>query len=325
MKRKKKGTKPKVAAASAAAERAWRRSVVVPLIREAREVVRARKRPGGLADEAAHTHRLKERVRTAREAAEEEERPALARSVSHLATAILKEAPSRQTRMFNPSAPTAKRGARVWDRWHKWTAEVVKCWTQHDEDGPFEVCTLRRVGNPPPGEWSGADIKVGDTYTVETRQIAIVPQKALTHAPAAYRKKNPKAESRSSKAVRLVADALRAGVILHLRGARGSATVGPYHTAVPVQAGDYAGPATFALLTYSRIHGNRDETFSSALNAADHAVERFGVGNVIPALKLAAKKHGTTYQNLDTPIRWRTRNPAAEPVAQGLIVNRRRR
>jgi hypothetical protein len=317
MKRKKKGTKPKVAAASAAAERAWRRSVVVPLIREAREVVRARKRPGGLADEAAHTHRLKERVRTAREAAEEEERPALARSVSHLAAAILKEAPSRQTRMFNPSAPTAKRGARVWDRWHKWTAEVVKCWPQHDEDGPFEVCTLRRVGNPPPGEWSGAGIKVGETYVAETRNIAIVPARVL---------KNPKVEDRASKAVRLVAAALKAGVVLHLSGARGTATVGPYHTAVPVRADDYAGPAAYALLMYSRTHGNRDETFSTAAAAADHAVARFGVTNVITALKRAAKKHGAVYQNLDTPMRWATRNPAAEPVVQGLlIVNRRQR
>jgi len=131
----------------------------------------------------------------------------------------------------------------------------------------------------------------------------------------------PKKENRATKAVRRVAEAFKAGVILHWRGRTADGRRDDQGTAGYYRSGGKAshstGTAAFAILgTPGR--GGRDATFDTAFGAADHLVEWIGVGNAIDALKAAARKHGAEYVNLDTPIRWnavkanpRKRNPSA--------------
>lgn len=149
-----------------------RRELLSPVFREAREVVRARKRPGGLAAEAMHQARLQEAIRQAERSNDYESWHMPARRI---AASILKEAKTRQARLFNPA-----KGALVWDSFHKWTAQVVRCWQQKDEFGTWEACTLRRVGNPPPGTFTPG-IEVGDTYDIESNRVKVVPARALGH------------------------------------------------------------------------------------------------------------------------------------------------
>lgn len=163
--------------------KAERAASLLPIIREARAVVRARKRPGGLAEEARHMARLREEIHRAEHAGTHEDWNVPARRLS---AAILKEAPTRQARLFNPG-----KGALVWDSFHKWTARVVECWTARDADGEWEVCTLERVGNPPAGSYS-AGINVGDRYTCEARRVKIAPQRALGAGGKPPSKTNPR-------------------------------------------------------------------------------------------------------------------------------------
>jgi hypothetical protein len=121
------------------------------------------------------------------------------------------------------------------------------------------------------------------------------------------KRRNPKTENRTTKAVRRVAEAFKAGVILHWRGRTADGRRDDQGTAGYYRSGGKAshstGTAAFAILgTPGR--GGRDATFDTAFGAADHLVEWIGVGNAIDALKAAAKKAGTEYVNLDTPIRW---------------------
>lgn len=270
-----------------------------PVITEAREVVRASRRPGGIAAEAAHYARLQTAVRDA-------ERDGL--PGRRLSTAILKEAKARQARLFNP-----KRGAKVWDPVHHWTAEVVRCWGTQEGSTPVELCELRKIGHAAKGYFTPG-IEIGDVYIMETRRLKLRP--ATQKNPA-----KPKKDSQATKAVRLVEQALKAGVILHFSTNNGEGTAGAYHPAAPTASTHAPGPAKFAVFRYSRTRGNTDATFPSAFSAADHLVEWIGVGNAIAALKRAARKAGTAYANLDTQIGWK-RNPSAVPIAQGLIWRR---
>lgn len=125
----------------------------------------------------------------------------------------------------------------------------------------------------------------------------------------AGRKANPrgnpmgksKKESRASKAVKRVQEALEAGVVLHFSTARGDGTAGPHHTAVPSHDKyaiyrDYADH--YARGGMSGRH--RVDFYATAFSAADHLVAFIGVGNAIAALKRAGG-----YSNLDTPFRRR--------------------
>ena len=120
-------------------------------------------------------------------------------------------------------------------------------------------------------------------------------------------RRNPKTESRATKAVRRVTEAFKAGVLLHWRGPTPDnrredvGTAGYYRSGG--RASHSTGTAEYAIFgTPGR--GGRDATFATAFGAADHLVEWIGVGNAIDALKAAARKAGTEYANLDTPIRW---------------------
>lgn len=274
---------------------------LLPVIAEARKVVKASRSPGGIAAEAAHYARLQTAVRDA----EREGLPG-----RRLSVAILKEAKARQARLFNPQSPT--RGAKVWDPVHHWTAEVVRCWTEQDGREKVEVCELRKAGHPAKGYFTPG-IEIGDVYVMDARRLKLRP---ATKNPA-----KPKKDSQATKAVRLVEHALKSGVVLHFSTNNGEGTAGAYHPAAPTASTHAPGHAQFAVFRYSRTRGNTDATFPSAFSAADHLVEWIGVGNAIAALKRAARKAGTTYANLDTPIRWK-KNPVAEPIAQGLIWRR---
>lgn len=117
-------------------------------------------------------------------------------------------------------------------------------------------------------------------------------------------RKNPTARrvkplTQAQKAVKLVEAALKAGVILHFSSNYYDGTAGIHHRAV--------GEPDYAIFRYSRIRGNRDDYYPTAFGTADHLVEFIGAGNVITALKAAARKAGTSYVNLDTPISWSRR------------------
>jgi len=177
--------------------------------------------------------------------------------------------------------------------------------TDIDPDGTVWVDDLdeQNAGHVSAAQWRAA----------KTRRIWTPPR---VKAPG--RKRNPKAESRATKAVRRVTEAFKAGVLLHWRGRTADGRRDDQGTAGYYRSGGKAshstGIAAFAILgTPGR--GGRDATFDTAFGAADHLVEWIGVGNAIDALKAAARKHGAEYANLDTPIRWtakanpRRRNP----------------
>jgi len=143
----------------------------------------------------------------------------------------------------------------------------------------------------------------------------------------------PKKENRATKAVRRVAEAFKAGVILHWRGRTADGRRDDQGTAGYYRSGGKAshstGTAAFAIFgTPGR--GGRDATFDTAFGAADHLVEWIGVGNAIDALRVAARKHGAEYANLDTPIRWtakvnpRRRNPERAAALAALDAARDR-
>lgn len=112
--------------------------------------------------------------------------------------------------------------------------------------------------------------------------------------------------SREQKATALLASVIAQGVVVHLVGSRNKGTVGPYHKAV--------GAPGYALIV-DGTRGGFDKgglwEYPHAAGAAEHAVIKFGVGNVITALKAAAKKHGGAYVNLETPIVVRSRSNGA--------------
>jgi len=105
--------------------------------------------------------------------------------------------------------------------------------------------------------------------------------------------------SRSAQAQAHVAAALNAGVMLSVPHSYGFATVGPYQSAV-------RGRANFAILDWRRGGRNDEDVYNTADEAAWAAVDKFGTGNVIAALKVSAVQSGKTYQNLTTPIKWRS-------------------
>jgi hypothetical protein len=150
---------------------------------------------------------------------------------------------------------------------------------------------------------------------------AAILAEARASAGARSNPRAPKKEDRATKAVRRVTEAFKAGVILHWRGRTADGRRDDQGTAGYYRSGGRAshstGTAEYAILgTPGR--GGRDATFDTAFGAADHLVEWIGVTNAIDALKAAARKHGTEYVNLDTPIRWapksnpRKRNPRAK-------------
>ena len=117
--------------------------------------------------------------------------------------------------------------------------------------------------------------------------------------------------TRAEKAVIRLAEVISGpkggrAVVVHLFGAHRKGTVGPYHKAV--------GEPNFAMFTDAvRVSAPRDSLtgfarglgcreYPTAATAADHAVAVYGVSNVITAIKAAARKHGSRYVNLDTPV-----------------------
>lgn len=122
--------------------------------------------------------------------------------------------------------------------------------------------------------------------------------------------------SREEKAIERVAEAIRAGVIVHFTGSAGSGTVGPYHAAVDPRPG-YGTARRFAVHLYhwrqpDYTYRNESREFETAEQAAGFVLARLGVGYVIAALKATAndqrsRYHGAdrvVYTNLDTPIPW---------------------
>ncbi len=184
--------------------------------------------------------------------------------------------------------------------------KVVPYYARSGESG-FPYQSFRKSGNfdkfdfdrVPRGIVYHATSTTGRSLWYDQTGILPAPPWKRVYKRVSRKKANParkpKNESRASKAVKRVKEALEAGVILHFESSRYSGTAGHYH--------DPQRP--FAILRYSRTHGNRDDYFTSAFSAADHLVEFIGVGNVIDALKTAARKYGTTYYNLDTAIRWK--------------------
>ena len=56
------------------------------------------------------------------------------------------------------------REARLaYDRHRQWTVRVVRVDQETDDDGPYEVAVVVRVGNPPPGVFS-PNIAHGEQY-----------------------------------------------------------------------------------------------------------------------------------------------------------------
>jgi len=111
--------------------------------------------------------------------------------------------------------------------------------------------------------------------------------------------------SRENQVRALVADALEHGVVLHVSGAWGQGTVGPYQTAVPTRE-------RYALFSVARGRQRYDRTYTSASDAADGALATWGTSNLINALKAAAKRRGIAYRNLKTPIPWSRASSWAE-------------
>lgn len=70
------------------------------------------------------------------------------------------------------------RARLVYDKHRDWTARVVRIERRRDEDGPYEVAVLVRVGLPSPGRYTPG-VEVGDQY--ETTPLFLVP--LLTDAP----------------------------------------------------------------------------------------------------------------------------------------------
>jgi hypothetical protein len=140
--------------------------------------------------------------------------------------------------------------------------------------------------------------------------------------PTLNPRRAPKKETRASRAVQRLAEVIRhgGGVVVHLSGSHGHGTVGPYHPAV--------GDAKFALFLDNSFRGagGRYE-YTRALEAAEHAVIKFGVANVIAGMKRAAKKHGGEYTNLDTavfkrnPRRRRARLPNPRMPTQAQLLD----
>jgi hypothetical protein len=53
--------------------------------------------------------------------------------------------------------------AYAYDKFSGWTVELLRYEERADEYGPYQVAIVRRVGNPPPGQWR-AEIQVGEVY-----------------------------------------------------------------------------------------------------------------------------------------------------------------
>ena len=51
----------------------------------------------------------------------------------------------------------------AYDKHRQWTVRVVRIEREVDEDGPYEVAHVVRVGNTPPGVYA-PDIAPGDQY-----------------------------------------------------------------------------------------------------------------------------------------------------------------
>lgn len=57
-----------------------------------------------------------------------------------------------------------------YDVFSGWTCELLRYEERTDEDGPYRVAIVRRVGNAPPGRWR-AEIQVGEVYDLEPRLL----------------------------------------------------------------------------------------------------------------------------------------------------------
>lgn len=62
----------------------------------------------------------------------------------------------------------------AYDVFSGWTVAVLRYEERADEDGPYRVAVVRRVGNPPPGRWR-AEIQVGEVYDLEPRMLVDLP------------------------------------------------------------------------------------------------------------------------------------------------------
>jgi hypothetical protein len=106
--------------------------------------------------------------------------------------------------------------------------------------------------------------------------------------------------TREDKAEARVAEAIRAGVVLHWSAGHEDGTVGPNRDAVP------SAKRQFALHSYKSGYRGQTESrfYETAEQAAYGMLVRTGVTNAIAALKKAAAKRDLRYSNLDTPIPW---------------------
>lgn len=106
--------------------------------------------------------------------------------------------------------------------------------------------------------------------------------------------------TREDKAEARIAEAIRAGVVLHWSAGHEDGTVGPNRDAVPL------AKRQFALHSYKSGYRGQTESrfYETAEQAAYGMLARTGVTNAIAALKKAAAKRDLRYSNLDTPIPW---------------------
>lgn len=129
--------------------------------------------------------------------------------------------------------------------------------------------------------------------------------------------------TREDKAEARVAEAIRAGVVLHWSAGHEDGTVGPNRDAVP------SAKRQFALHSYKSGYRGQTESrfYETAEQAAYGMLVRTGVTNAIAALKKAAAKRDLRYSNLDTPIPWGRGvrlNPSRALRRNGLTVSAER-